>query len=245
MRGVGLFFRGFTMWARNPGIMLLGAVPALIVGLVFLGLLIGMLFWAPGLATWATPFAEAWDPAWREPVRALVAVAIFTGVVAVGVMTFAGVTLAVAAPFIERISQLTERSLGGIREPVDEPFWRSVRRGVRDAAVLIGTGLFTGLLVFVIGLIPVVGGVLGWIVGALVGGRALAVDLTGTPGDARGISLRDRQRLIAKRRALSLGFGACVYLAFLIPGGAVLGTPVAAVGGTLLLRELVGEPTRV
>lgn len=243
-RGAGLFLRGFGMWARNPGMMLLGAIPGLIVGLLFLGLLIGMVFWAPSIAGWVTPFADGWEPRWRDALRVLVTVAIFAGALAVGVLTFAGVTLAVASPFIERISQRTERELGGIPSPVDEPFWRSVRRGVRDAAVLIGTGIVTGALVFLIGLIPVVGGVLGWATGALVGGRALAIELTGTPGDARGIALRERQRLVASRRALSLGFGACVYLAFLVPGGAVLATPASAVGGTLLLRELVGEPTR-
>lgn len=224
--------------------MLTGAIPALLVGLAFLGLLVGMVFWAPSLATWVTPFAEGWDPVWRESTRILVAVAFFAGAVALGVLTFAGVTLAIAAPFTERISKLTEARLGGIARPVEEPFWRSLRRGVRDGLVLVGTGIVTGLLVFLIGLVPVIGAAVGWTTGALIGGRALARDLTGTPGDARGISLAQRQKLLASRRALSLGFGVCAYLTFLIPGGAVLGTPAATAGGTLLLRELLGEPTR-
>ena len=243
VHGVSLYLRGFRMWARSPGLMALGAVPALVVGLVFLGMLVGALFWAPGVAAWLTPFAEAWEPAVRDATRVVVAIALVAAVVAVGVMTFAGVTLAVAAPFVERISQLTERRLGGVREPVEEPFWRAVRRGVGDGLTLIGIGVLTGALVFLLGLIPVVGGVLGWVTGALVGGRALAVDLTGTAGDARGIPLRERRRLLGRRRALSLGFGVCAYLTFLVPGGAVIGTPAVAVGGTLLLRELVGEPT--
>lgn len=243
-RGVGLFFRGFTTWATSPGLMALGAIPALIVGLVFLGALVGVMAWAPGAVEWATPFAGQWDEGWRVTLRVALSIALIAGTVALGVMTFAAITLTVAAPFIDRISELTERRLGGIENRIDETVWTSIKRGVRDGLVLIGTGIVTGLIVTVVGLIPIIGGVLGWTTGAFVGGRALAIELTGTPGDARGITLRERQRMLGERRPLALGFGVCAYLMFLVPGGAVVGTPAAAVGGTLLLRELVGEPTR-
>ncbi|MGO2110294.1 MAG: EI24 domain-containing protein [Pseudoclavibacter sp.] len=244
-RGVGLYLRGFKIWASDPGVMLLGAIPALIVGLFFLTAVIALAFAAPGIAEWATPFADPWDEVWRTGLRIVVAVAIVAAAVAIGVMTFAAVTLAVASPFTDRISRVTEQRMGNAPEPIDEPVWRAIRRGVGDGLVLVGTGLVNGVLAFLLGLIPVIGGVLGWTTGALLGGRALAIELTGTPGDARDMPIGERQRLLASRRALTLGFGVCAYLTFLIPGGAVIGTPALTAGGTLLLRELVGEPTTV
>lgn len=98
-------------------------------------------------------------------------------------------------------------------------------------------------MLVLLGFVPVVGQVVGLIVGALVGGRALALELTGFAGDARGLSLAERRRLLGEHRAVSLGFGVAVYLAFLIPGGAVVATPAATAGATLLLRALRGEPT--
>ena len=242
--GVSLFFRGFSLWAADPGLMVLGAIPALIVGLVLVAWIVGLAVVAPALAEWLTPFAEGWDGPWTAVLRIALTIAIVAAGVFLGVMTYAAVTLTVSEPFRERISQLTERRFGGIAAPVETPFWRGVARGIGDGLKLFATGLVTSLLVFVIGLIPVVGGVLGWTTGAFVGGRALAIELTGTPGDARGIPLVERQRLLARRRAVALGFGVCCYLMFLIPGGAVIGTPAATAGGTLLLRELLGEPTR-
>ncbi|RRJ87259.1 hypothetical protein EG850_05455 [Gulosibacter macacae] len=242
--GVALFFRGFGMWARRPGMMAIGAIPALIVSVLYFTAVIILAINATRIAEWATPFADNWaDPA-TTLVRVLVAVAVVAAGVALGVFTFAAVTLAVAGPFNERISQRTERELGGLAIMPDETFWQGFRRGLGDAARLIGTGILTALLVFLLGLIPVVGSVLGWIAGAFFGGRALAIELTGTPGDARRIPLKQREKMLATRRARSLGFGVCAYLMFLIPLGAVVGTPAAAVGGTLLMRDLLGEPTR-
>lgn len=243
--GIGLFFRGFGTWFRNPRLMLLGAIPGFVVGLFFLAGVITLAIMSGSIAAWATPFAQEWDPFWRDALRVVVAVALVAASVAVAVLTFAAVTLAVAAPFTDRISRETDRRLGGAPEPVDEPVLRAVRRGIFDGLVLIGTGLLTGVIVFLVGLIPLVGGPIGWMLGGLLGGRALAIELTGTPGDARGIPLADRQRMLAERRALALGFGVCAYVMFLIPGGAVVGTPAATAGGTLLMRELMGQPTTV
>ncbi|NLT25798.1 MAG: EI24 domain-containing protein [Microbacteriaceae bacterium] len=243
--GVGVFFRGVRMWASRPGLMALGAVPALIVSVAYVLAIVALGANAGAIAEWATPFADGWPEAGQQLLRLLVAVAVVAAAVAAGVLTFAAVTLAVAAPFMERISRAVDVELGGAPAPIDEPVLRAVGRGIGDALKLIGIALLTAILVFVVGLVPVLGSVLGWTTGAVLGGRALSIDLTGAPAEARGIRLAQRERLLARNRARALGFGMMTYLAFLVPGGAVVGTPAAAVGGTLLLRELIGQPARL
>ncbi len=243
LAGAGILLRGFATWSRDPGLMLLGAVPALIVGLVMLGLLILLAFQVGGWATALTPFADGWDALWSELLRTALALGIVVGAVVLCVLTFAAITLTVGEPFYERISRSVEARLGGVHQGAELGFWRSAAKGLRDAAVLIGMAVGTALVVFVVGLIPLVGSVLGLVTGAVLGGRALARELTGIAGDARGMTLAERRALLAAHRWRSLGFGMVAYLLLLVPGLAVVAMPAAIVGGTLLVRDLRGEST--
>ncbi|MCH1883324.1 EI24 domain-containing protein [Agrococcus sp. ARC_14] len=241
--GAGLFLRGFGTWAKSPGLMAMGAVPALIVGTLMLALVIILSFQVGGWAAALTPFANGWDPVWADLLRVALSLGLLVGVIVLCVLTFAAVTLAVGDPFYERISRSVDQRLGGDHEAPELGFWGSVRKGLRDAVVLIGMAIGTGLVVFVVGLIPLVGTALGLTLGAILGGRALARELTGYAGDARGLSLADRRVLLRTRSWRTMGFGIVAYLLLLIPGVAVIATPVAIVGATLLVRDLRGEPT--
>lgn len=243
LAGASILLRGFATWSRDPGLMVLGAVPALIVGLVMLGLLVLLGFQVGGWATALTPFADGWDELWRGVLRTALALGILVGAVVLCVLTFAAVTLTVGEPFYERISRAVEARLGGVVEAPDGGFWRSVGSGLRDAIVLVGMAVGTAAVVFVVGLIPLIGTPLGLVTGAVLGGRALANELTGIAGDARGMTLAERRALLAAHRWRSLGFGMVAYLLLLVPGLAVVATPAAIVGGTLLVRDLRGEPT--
>ncbi|NQX13190.1 EI24 domain-containing protein [Microbacteriaceae bacterium VKM Ac-2855] len=233
------------MWGRSPKLMLWGAIPPLVVGAVFVAGFVVLITNLTGLAAAVTPFADDWAPPWAETTRILAGIALLAAAGVLLIALFAAVTLAVGDPFYERIWRRVETDLGGVPDEVETAFWPGVRRAVRDGIVLVATSLLIAILVFAIGFVPVVGQIAGIVAGALVGGRTLAIELSGFAGDARGLSLRERRRLLASRRGLSLGFGIAVYLTFLIPGGAVVTTPAATAGATLLLRELRGEETGV
>ena len=100
-----------------------------------------------------------------------------------------------------------------------------------------------GVLLFVGGFVPVVGQTVVPVVGALVGGWFLAVELTGYAFDARGRSLAERRRGLAVNRARTLGLGTATYLLFFVPLGAVLVMPAAVAAATLLAREVAAGPT--
>jgi CysZ protein len=235
--GVAVLGRGLRLWGTSPRLMLLGAVPALIVGAVFVGLLVLVNGFADDLAVRVTPFADTWGEAGRVLVRVGVTAAITLLAVLLAVVTFTAVTLLVGDPFYERIWRHVEQREGDAPADVDQSFWRGVLRSVGDSLRLLLATAAVGLCLFVGGFVPVVGQTLVPVLGALTGGWFLAVELTGFALDARGRSLRERRRALAANRARTLGFGTAVWLSFFVPLGAVVVMPAAVAGATLLARD--------
>ncbi|GAA2222072.1 EI24 domain-containing protein [Herbiconiux moechotypicola] len=235
--GVGVLLRGFSLWATRPKLMLLGMLPALIVGVVFTAALVALAVSSPTLADGVTPFADGWVEPWRTVFRAAVAAALVGVAVLLAVFTFTAITLAVGDPFYERIWRVTEESLGDAPPEPQGGFWRLLGRGVTIAARILALTAAFGAVLVVVGLIPIAGQIAAPVLSALFGGWVLALELTGFASDARGLTLRDRRRMLGTRRARTLGFGVAVYLVFLIPLGAVAAMPAAVVGATALLRR--------
>ena len=239
--GIGDLLRGFRVWGTSPRLMLLGAVPAVLVGTLFLGVLIALVLAMPGIAAAITPFASGWGDFAREAFRALVQVALFLLAAVLLVLAYTAVTLAVGDPFYERIVRRVEEREGGAPPERDEPLWRGVRRAVGEGLRLFLAGSVLAVVLFALGFVPVVGAVLAAVLGALVGGWLLAVELTGTAFEARGHPLAERRRMLRGRRARVVAFGAATYVLFLVPFVAVLAMPAAVAGATLLAREVLGE----
>ncbi|MDO9395776.1 MAG: EI24 domain-containing protein [Herbiconiux sp.] len=244
LSGLRLLGRGFGFWLTHPKLMLLGALPALIVALVYGVGLVVLAVNSPALADAITPFADEWDEPWRSAVRVSAALAL----VAVGgllvVFTYTALTLAVGDPFYERIWRASEEELGDAPAEPSGGFWGQVARGLTAALRILLLTLAIGLLLFAVGLVPLAGTVLSAVLGALFGGWVLALELTGFAFDARGATLRDRRRMLGTRRARTLGFGVGAYLLFLIPLGAVLAMPAAVSGATHLARVAHTEAGR-
>ncbi|MFC0681843.1 EI24 domain-containing protein [Lysobacter korlensis] len=235
--GVRLLGRGLGMWATTSRLMLLGAIPAFIVAILYAVLLILFFTQLDFLATWITPFAENWDTTWRTAVRLVAGAALLALAVLLVIFTFTAITLAVGDPFYERIWREVEQRLGNPPPESDEPFWRSIPRGIGNGLRLLLLTAVVGLPLFLLAFVPVVGQIVAPVLGVLFGGWLLAVELTGFAFDSRRISLRDRRRALAVRRPTALGFGVATYLLFLIPFGAVLVMPAAVAGATLLARS--------
>lgn len=244
LEGVRLFGRGLGTWLRRPGLMLLGAVPAAIVGLVYVTGIVLLVVYSPAIADWATPFADRWDEPWRDVTRAAASVALVGVGVLLVVFTYTAITLAVGDPFYERIWRSTEELLGDAPGEPPGGFWGQLARGILNGLRLLLLALAIGVLLFVVGLVPVVGQVAGPVLGALFGGWVLALELTGFAFDARGVPLKQRRRMLGAARARTLGFGVAAYLVFLIPLGAVFAMPAAVVGATHLARAAHAEAGR-
>jgi CysZ protein len=238
-RGVGYLLRGLRMFATSPRQMLLGALPALIVGAVFVGLGILLAVNLQSIAVWLTPFASDWEPGLRDALRFLAGIAVLGGSIVLLVSIFVAVTLAVGDVFYERIWRGVETALGNPPVERNEGFWKSAGRAIGQSLRILARTMLVGVLLFVLGFIPVVGQILVVVLGAAFGGYSMALELTSRPFDARGYTLSERRRMLGSRRATTLGFGVAAYVLFLVPALAVVVMPAAVAGATLLSREVL------
>jgi len=240
LTGVGLLGRGLVVCLRNPRLLALGMLPALIAGVLYVAALVALVVFVDDLAGAVTWFADDWATGWRDVVRIVAG----AGVIGIGgllsVLTFTAVTLMIGDPFYEKISELVEDRFGGVPDAVETVWWRSLRRSLADALRLVGLSVLIGVPLFVAGFIPVVGQTVVPVLAATVAGWILAVELTGVPFQRRGRRLADRRRALRGQRPTALGFGVAVFVCFLIPLGAVLLMPAAVAGGTLLSRRSLG-----
>jgi CysZ protein len=240
--GIGLLGKGLGMYARSPGLLLLGLLPALLAFVVLVAAFGVLLYFLGTEARWVTWFADSWPSTGRDLIRALAEVAIIVGFVFAAVLSYTALALAIGDPFYERISQRVEQRYGAAASGANLPWWKEFVRSVVEGIRLILFSIVVAVLVFLIGLIPGVGQVAAAVIGALVGGWGLAIELTGIPFARRGLGLRERRRVLRGHRYLAFGFGVAVFVCFLIPLGAVLVMPAAVAGGTLLTRYVYGQP---
>jgi CysZ protein len=240
--GISLLGRGVASYARSPGLLLLGMLPAL---LTFVLLVAGFIAVAAFLGpesralTW---FAAHWPTGARNLVRALAQIAILGVYVLVSIVAFTGLTLAIGDPFYEKISERIEDRCGGTPGAVNRPWWWELGRGIVESLRLVTLSIVLGVLLLLAGLLPGIGQTVVPVIGAFVGGWALAVELTGVAFARRGLGLRARRQALRQHRWLALGFGVTVFVCFLIPLGGVLLMPAAVAGATLLTRRVHAQP---
>ena len=232
-----MLVRGFKIVFRSPRLLLLGALPALITGFALLAAVVALVVWAPGVITWATPFADSWDPTLREFLRAGIGISLVVGLVAVGLLLFAAITLAIGAPFYERITRHVEKQLGEVTANTSVSWWQSAG----DNTVVVGTSLLVTVLLFLIDLIPVAGEIVGLITGICVNAWLFGLELSAMPLSRHGLTLHERRELLKKRRAMAIGFTLPTYLLCLVPLVAIIVMPAAAAGSTLLAHRLLTE----
>lgn len=233
--GIRLLLRGFTMWRTRPGAMNLGLVPAIIAVILLAAALIPLILNLPVIAAWITPFADEWPEPWQGLVRGLVGFVLIAAALALASAVFSALTLTIGDPFYQRIWRVVETDLGDPPPTDGGGFWSALGEGLR----LVLLGILIAILVLLLGLVPVLGGVLAPVAGVFLSGRMLARELTGRAFDARDLSPADRAALFSGSRARVLGFGVATQLCFLIPGGAVAVMPAAVAGATMLARTMM------
>jgi CysZ protein len=243
--GAGLLGRGLGLVLSSPRLLLLGLLPALLSGILYIGLLVLLIRFLPDLSGQATWFAESWSGWLRDVVQVFAGAGILGLSVLLGILTFTAVTLLIGDPFYETISGRVEGRFGGVPDEVEVTLLESLRRSLVDSLRLIGIGVLVAIPLFFLGLLPLIGQTVIPVIGAAFGGWLLALELTGVPFQRRGQRLRHRRTVLAVNKPLTLGFGVAVFLVFLIPLGAVFLMPAAIAGATLLARKSLGKPTAI
>jgi CysZ protein len=159
------------------------------------------------------------------------------------IITFTTLTLALGSPLYDKLSESVEREFGDVPE-LDESVARGIFRALRQAVTLIAISVLGALLIFGTGLIPVIGQIIVPVISAIFGGWMLGIELVGSVFERRGqLRLGDRRAAMRTRRFRVLGFAVPTFLMLAIPFAGVVVFPIATAGGTLLARQLLGEPT--
>jgi CysZ protein len=241
--GAALLPRGLSLITRRPRLFGLGAIPPAITSLIFVGVLVAVILQVERIVGWLTPFADAWSPGVATTIRVLVGVALVAGLVLVMVISFTALTLAVGSPIYDKLSESVEREYGPVPE-LDEPVRTGAARAVRQSSAMIGTSALVALPLFAVGFIPVVGQTVVPVVSAAFGGWMLGIELVGPAFERRNrLTLAERRAAMRTHRARVLGFAVPTFLLLAIPFVGVLVFPIATAAGTLLARQLLGEPT--
>jgi CysZ protein len=238
--GLRLLGRGLGMYGRSPKLLALGLLPALLSFLVLATALGTLFYFLSDVAAAVTWFADGWAEGPRSTLRLLAAIAVAGVSVFLSIMFYTALTLTIGDPFYEKISEMVEARFGDGQPTQNLPWWRELRRSIGDGIRITAKSALIGIPLFAAGFIPVVGQTVVPVVGGLVGGWFLAVELTGVAFARRGMGMVQRRALLRQHRSLALGFGVGVLVCFLIPLGAVLVMPAAVAGGTLLSRRVLG-----
>lgn len=238
--GIRLYWRGFKTWSRDPKLMLIGIIPGLITWAIFIVLFTGMWFWLDDLARWvAAQITE--DDVLSGLIAAAIAFAFVAGALLLLVYAFVSITSVVGQPFFERLSHSVDNRLGPVPDGPGWPWWRNAWRGIGEGLRLFLLQMPLSIGIFFIGLIPVVGTITSWTLGALIGGWFVALELTSIPFERRGLVLRDRRRALGQRRARTLGFGTMAFIMSIVPPLAAATMPAGVAAGTILARHSLGE----
>ncbi len=242
--GVGLYWRGVRTWGADPALMAIGLLPGLITMALFVALFVALGWGLQGATDWIADVIVGSDSGFHGIVQLAAGLALIGAWLLLVVYAFVTVTSVVGQPFFERISHRVDARLGTVPEAPAWPWWRNAARGVGEGArlLLLTVPLSVGL--FLLGLIPAVGTVAAWVLGALLGGWFVALEFTAIPFERRGMMLRDRRRLLRARRARTLGFGAMAFVMSVVPPLAVLAMPSAVAGGTMLARLAIDEASQ-
>ncbi|MGC5011691.1 EI24 domain-containing protein [Streptosporangium sp. DT93] len=234
--GIGFFFQGVRWVARYPRWWLFGLIPALIAFALYAAALYFLGTNALEIAAWGTPFADGWSESARTALRAVVGLALFGAGLVLSVVTFTAVTLIVGDPFYERLSEKVEGTYGEVPTGYELPLWKSIPRSVRDSLITLGWLLLFTVPLFFLGFVPVIGQTVVPVLGALVSGFFLSIELTTLGLERRGVTRKRRFGLLRGNKAPVLGFGVLLFLLFLIPFVAVIAMPAAVAGAAVMVR---------
>jgi CysZ protein len=240
--GFGYAFRGIGFLRREPMLIPLAIMPAVLnFGLALAGL-VAAFVQAPFLLGWLWERPEAVDPGSWALAALWVVVAILTGAVVatlwlVSVYAMAGL---VATPFTDYLTEQVELKVLGV-EGADFRFDRFLRDMFWSLShsllnVLAWLGVMGVLLL--LNVVPFLGSLVFGALSGLVTAYFLAREMHDGCMTRRRLSWLGKQRLILSQAPLMIGFGLGTMVLFWIPGFNLIMLPFAHVGGALLYARL-------
>lgn len=231
-RGVGDVGRGFAFLNQHPRLWGWVIAPAIVTLVVLAALVVLVMRIADRLAAkvagWL-PDAIAGAGEWV--VWAIVLLALIAG----ALLVFVSVVGVIAGPFNELLSEAVEEKVTGKAGPPFSmaAFAKSAVRGVGHGVRRVGVAILGALLLFVLGFVPVVGTIVGIVLGGYFAARGAAYDCYDAILSRRDMSYAAKTQYLAQHRHRSLGLGLGVAGMLVVPFVNLVALGLGAAGATL------------
>lgn len=236
-------FEGFFYLCRNPKLWTYGILPVFLNLVITAVVLVVLLISIVGFVGYLHPrFPDGWKYVGLEILTVIGSLLVALGLSLAAWIFLKGV---LCGYFQAVLAREVEIQLGLPREQIQEISWKyQIIDACRDVVALIGIN--GGLLL--LQLVPVIGSVTGLVLTLYFDWKLFGAEYLDYPLSLRGKRRDEKQEFVRRNVNQTLGLGACVFLANLIPvlGAVLLST--AAVGAVLLHRRLEkasGEPTKI
>jgi uncharacterized protein involved in cysteine biosynthesis len=221
---------GVLFLVRRPRLLPLAALPAFLAVACVLGSLGVLLYLGPNIETAFTPAPDRVP----TPIAALLAVSVWIATLITALALGLAAALLLAAPVLDLLSKETEREAAGAPAETGRGLTWEVKESLRAALYFLAAAP----VVFVVGLVPVVGPALA----ALWAARALSFQLTEPSLVRRGLGFAERRAWHRAWRPESMGFGLLALAVLIVPCASFALVPALVVGATRLVLELSGGP---
>lgn len=222
--------RSLWKWLLAPAAATLVLLVALIAGIVRL---------VDPLVGWLVAHLPSWLAGLAGSLLTLV---IVLGLSLCALVVFATVAGIITGPFNELLSERVEAVVTGRPMP---PFsWsellREAVRGVLHSVRRLLAALVWLVIVFVVGLVPVIGTIAALLIGGWLAARAAAYDSYDAVLARRSMPYRDKLAYLARYRRRVFGLGAAVAGMLLVPGVNLIALGLGAAGATVAVHAIEG-----
>lgn len=236
--GFSYAFRGLSYLSKNSKLWSLSALPALLNAALFVLGTWAYVHYFPDLLHRIMERPEIW---YLWIVYVLIILMLIIVYALVVIFSFTAVGCALAAPFLDLLSEKVEKLEGRI-EPSQG--WGQIlhdaARGMLTSLVIFALFLVTQMALLLLWLIPVAGKVIYLVLSPLCGSFFLAFQFFDLPLNRRRLSPREKIKYLLRHKSEAVGFGLAVYITTLIPLLNFFLLPAATTGATLLIRQMEG-----
>jgi len=143
----------------------------------------------------------------------------------------------ISAPFNENISLIIEEKITGKKTEYHPGFWKDTWLNILSELKKLGFYFSFLLLFFLIGFIPLIGGIISVVLSTVFSFFFNALDFFDYPMTRKYFTLRDKIKVTYAQPMYSLGFGCASFLIMFLPVVNVLMKPVCVVSGTAFYFE--------
>ncbi|HEY5536291.1 MAG TPA: EI24 domain-containing protein [Ignavibacteria bacterium] len=227
-------FKCLNVLKNNKRLIKLSIVPVLINLLIYGTIFILVYKWAlvkSEQLTGADSIHSLW---WQEVLYVFIVIISFIVIVIFCYLIFLFLSGIITAPFNEKISQVSEEIITGETLVSGTGFFKDLYSSSRDELIKLSFYFLVIFIFFLIGMIPLIGGIFSAIFGFLFSVFFCALDFLDYPMARKLLPLRKKISIVSRGGMLTFGFGLTSFILMFIPFLNVFTKPLLVISGTLL-----------